>query len=394
VQTIIPLAASSEVIFTWFYNAFVRRAGDPAAQTFLLGFDSEPIRAENSLYDLAADAKTEPALAAALTGFSSADLVELVHGSEPPTGVASTAWDQWRTAFLAHLDRYGHAVYNLDFMNAVPADEPGPLLGTIRFYVTDQGTNPYERQQRTASRRDEQTKTVLARLDPARRATFSRLLHWAQEIAPVREDALADVGLAWPQMRRMLGEVGRRLVATGALDTAEDVYWLRYDELRDQSGAIDGRRSVERVEVTERKRIWRGQRRATPPQLLPKGAWFYGLERVMPAASEKQTGDVIKGIGASAGQVTASARLLTGPEEFGQMEPGEVLVASITTPAWTSLFPMASGVVTDIGGPLSHSSIVAREWHSGGARYSGGDPTDQQRGTGSGGRRHRHGYSP
>jgi rifampicin phosphotransferase len=235
---------------------------------------------------------------------------------------------------------------------------------------------------------------VLARLDPAQRATFSRLLHWAQEIAPVCEDALADVGLAWPQMRRMLGEVGRRLVATGALDTAEDVYWLRYDELRDQSGAIDGRRSVERVEVTERKRIWRGQRRATPPQLLPKGAWFYGLERVMPAASEKQTGDVIKGIGASAGQVTASARLLTGPEEFGQMEPGEVLVASITTPAWTSLFPMASGVVTDIGGPLSHSSIVAREWHSGGARYSGGDPTDQQRGTGSGGRRHRHGYSP
>ena len=44
------------------------------------------------------------------------------------------------------------------------------------------------------------------------------------------------------------------------------------------------------------------------------------------------------------------------------MAPGEVLVASITTPAWTSLFAMASGVVTDIGGPLSHSSIVAREY--------------------------------
>jgi pyruvate,water dikinase len=44
------------------------------------------------------------------------------------------------------------------------------------------------------------------------------------------------------------------------------------------------------------------------------------------------------------------------------MQPGDVLVASITTPAWTSLFAMASGVVTDIGGPLSHSSIVAREY--------------------------------
>jgi pyruvate,water dikinase len=44
------------------------------------------------------------------------------------------------------------------------------------------------------------------------------------------------------------------------------------------------------------------------------------------------------------------------------MEPGEVLVARITTPAWTSLFAMASAVVTDVGGPLSHSSIVAREY--------------------------------
>jgi phosphoenolpyruvate synthase/pyruvate phosphate dikinase len=54
--------------------------------------------------------------------------------------------------------------------------------------------------------------------------------------------------------------------------------------------------------------------------------------------------------------------VMAGPQDFGQMQPGDVLVASITTPAWTSLFAMASAVVTDIGGPLSHSSIVAREY--------------------------------
>jgi pyruvate,water dikinase len=53
---------------------------------------------------------------------------------------------------------------------------------------------------------------------------------------------------------------------------------------------------------------------------------------------------------------------LAGPEDFDQMQPGEILVAGITTPAWTPLFAMASGVVTDIGGPLSHGSIVAREY--------------------------------
>jgi pyruvate,water dikinase len=108
--------------------------------------------------------------------------------------------------------------------------------------------------------------------------------------------------------------------------------------------------------------LWRGQRRVTPPQLLPKGTWLEVFERLMPAASEEQSGDTIKGVAASGGLVTAPARVLSGPEDFGQMHPGDVLVAGITTPAWTSLFAMASAVVTDVGGPLSHSSIVAREY--------------------------------
>ena len=60
--------------------------------------------------------------------------------------------------------------------------------------------------------------------------------------------------------------------------------------------------------------------------------------------------------------MTATARVLYGPEDFGTMQPGEVLVAGITTPAWTPLFAMAAAIVTDIGGPLSHGSIVAREY--------------------------------
>ena len=83
---------------------------------------------------------------------------------------------------------------------------------------------------------------------------------------------------------------------------------------------------------------------------------------MMPATTAEQTGDVLTGIGASAGRVTAIARVLAGPADFARLQPGEVLVASITTPAWTSLFARAGAVVTDIGGPLSHSSIVAREY--------------------------------
>ncbi len=96
-------------------------------------------------------------------------------------------------------------------------------------------------------------------------------------VAPAREDALADVGLAWPQLRRMLLELGRRLVDRGAIRRPEDVFWLHRAEIADPTpGLVD--------QVERRKEIWRGQRRATPPQLLPKGgALVESMRRWLPA---------------------------------------------------------------------------------------------------------------
>ena len=62
------------------------------------------------------------------------------------------------------------------------------------------------------------------------------------------------------------------------------------------------------------------------------------------------------------GVVTGPARVIGGPSDFGAFTPGDILVAEITTPAYTPLFAVAGGVVTDIGGVLSHGSIVAREY--------------------------------
>jgi rifampicin phosphotransferase len=349
VQTIIPVAATSEVLFTWCYDSVVRTKDDPPAPVFLLGYDSAPIRAEKSLYDLAIWTRSHPELAESLLALPPQTFLETAAESQDPL------WHEWHTRFQAHLAGYGHVVYNLDFINPVPADDPVPLLETLRFFVSGKGVDPYERQQRSAARREEATAAVLTRLDAVRAMPIRRLLRWAQRVAPVREDALADVGLAWPQLRRMLAEIGRRLQQVGVINEPDEVYWLHRKEIEDGVGNL-----AEQVE--QRKQLWRGQLRATPPQLLPKGSWGDMFRNWMPAASEEQTGDLIKGTGASAGTITAPARVLGGPQDFGSMQPGDVLVASITTPAWTSLFAMASAVVTDIGGPLSHSSIVAREY--------------------------------
>jgi rifampicin phosphotransferase len=116
--------------------------------------------------------------------------------------------------------------------------------------------------------------------------------------------------------------------------------------------------------VATRRAAWQAAKRVSPPPTLPPAKKFMGLDVSgwVPETGEGQAGDRLKGVAASAGTVTAPARVVHGPEDFDQMQPGEVLVAAITTPAWTPLFAMASAVVTDVGGPLSHGSIVAREY--------------------------------
>ncbi|WP_235835463.1 MULTISPECIES: PEP/pyruvate-binding domain-containing protein [Arthrobacter] len=369
VQSVIPLAATSEIVFGRYYETFVRRAGDPPALTFLLGFDSEPIRAEKSLYDLATWTRKHPGLAGAITSAPiqaiARALTRTGEGSDVGIpGADPELWQEWSAKFHTHLDRYGHAVFNLDFLNPVPADDPSPLLSTLKFYLRGQGNNPHERQEKAKNRREEQTRIVRRRLDPARRAAFDRLLGWAQATVPVREDALADIGLAWPLLRRVLLELGRRLTEAGVIAAPDDVFWLRTQEVTAARTSLAGSLADSLADAVEqRKMAWRGQRKANPPQMLPEITWANrAFGSMMPANSREQSGDTITGVGASGGKVTAPARVLGGPADFDRMEPGDVLVARMTTPAWTSLFAMASAVVTDVGGPLSHSSIVAREY--------------------------------
>ncbi len=360
VQSIIPLAATSELTFRAFHDHLVRRDGEPAGQALLLGFDSRPVLAEKSLFDLATAAR-EDGLADVLTGGDGATLAAHLPPGPAPTGADPDAWRRWCARFAEHLDRYGHTVYNLDFADPVPADDPAPVLDAVRFHLVGSGTDPYTRQRTAAADRDRWAQEIEKRLDPLRRKVFDGLLRYAQETGPVREDALADMGLAWPLMRRMLLGIGADLVGSGVVEDPTDVFWLREAEMR---AVLAGDTAPDlRARIAERRMLWRGRRTVTAPQLLPEheGAKRL-LARVMPAADQAQTGSTITGVAGSSGRVTATARVVDGPAGFAALQPGEVLVARITTPAWTPLFTRAAAVVTDVGGPLSHSSIVAREY--------------------------------
>jgi pyruvate,water dikinase len=242
------------------------------------------------------------------------------------------------------------------------------VLETLKRYLHGQGANPFKRQKKQQEKRDSAERDIVNRLKGFRLKWFTKLLGWAQKYVPMREDNLVDIGLGYPLLRRMLHELGDRLAKTDLLNDAEDVFWLYESELIDAAVSLDSGSDISdhmqhiSEEIQKRKLQWQTAKRVTPPSGLPERSGLMKLmERFIPA-NVSQEGDVIKGVGASPGQITVPASVLHGPEDFDRMAPGTALVAAITTPAWTPLFAIASAVVTDIGGPLSHGSIVAREY--------------------------------
>ena len=363
VSGVIPAAWISEGVFTFVYDKLIRRDGDPPAPTFLLGFDSMPILSEKSLYDLALWARGRQGLADYLKGTETAQIVTHLRMDKGPEGVREADWQAWREKFQAHLAQYGHAIYNLDFANPVPADDPAVLLETCRWLINGEGPNPYTRQEAAVKRREAAAAAMLARLKGLRLKLFRRALAAAQRYAPLRENGLADVGLAYPLLRRMLAELGRRFAAGGMIRAAQDIYWLREDEVMDGAARLDRGAGLEDLSefVPRRRAAWRAARRVTPPLSLPRRR-FLGMDVQKRKARKQGDGNMLKGVAASPGSQTATACVVHGPEDFGRMKTGDVLVAAMTTPAWTPLFARASAIVTDVGGPLSHGSIVAREY--------------------------------
>ncbi len=357
----------AELVFTQVYEKLVKKADDPPAVTYLLGYDSTPIRAEKSLYDLAEWCRERPVLAAHLLASSGEQVVAQLNNPAPPAGLEAGAWRAFGEQLQAHLQQYGYIVYTLDVAQPLPLDHPAPMLETVKMYLRGGGANPHERQRAAEQKRIQSAQTLLARLKGPRRWAFKKALAWGQSLAEVRETAIAGIGLGYPTLRRILRELGRRLVEARAIAALDDIVWLERDEVEAAVAGLESHSPLPSLaaNVVARRAAWQAAKSVSPPPMVPPSRKYLGFDvgAFVPESGDRQTGDTLTGVATSTGKVTAPARVLHGPEDFDQMRPGEVLVAAITTPAWTPLFAMASAVVTDVGGPLSHGSIVAREYN-------------------------------
>jgi rifampicin phosphotransferase len=330
--------------------------------TFLRGFPSQTVDAEAELEGLAERVRTSDELRA---------LVAATPGASLPEALGSTAAGQdLLTAFTRYLDRYGHQVYNLDFVVPTQADDPLPVLLSLKAMAQRPGHDPRARQRAIVAESDARAEETARSFDPVRRRLFRVLLGWAQRFGPYREQALFYMGAGWPTLRRLALELGRRLVESGSLLAAEDVFFLETPEIGeaitarvvgDQSRPELARQARERCELRE------ARKRLHPPPVVPPGHKLrfgpFDMSAWETQRHNEPTSTKLRGFAVSPGRVTAPASVVRSPADFSEMEPGTILVCPTTTPAWTPLFSQARGLVTDVGGVLAHGSIVAREYN-------------------------------
>jgi pyruvate,water dikinase len=193
---------------------------------------------------------------------------------------------------------------------------------------------------------------------------FDRLLAEAQRSHAVREEQARVMTLAWPVLRRAIRRIGQTLVDRGVIDREERVFFLTRDEI--VGGLTNPSTPALASVAVDRRRTWDRQRRLAAPLVvgtLPKffQTVFDQVDRMI-HGDEPQRPDEIRGMPGSPGRVTGPVKVIRSVDECHRLQPGDVLVARVTTPAWTPAFARAAAVVTDTGSIASHASIVAREY--------------------------------
>ena len=221
-----------------------------------------------------------------------------------------------------------------------------------------------ENAERLAEGRHAAEEQALAALadSPRRMRNFKRMLADAQHLVGVREEQVDEWTLPWPVMRRAVARVGEALVQRGVITNPDDVFFLTRPEVLD---ALAERNAAQPIDTAARRALRDEQARLVPPMhvghlnLALRSMWDT-YPRMFGAIKSDQA--IVTGIPASPGRATGRVRVISGPDQFDELQPGEVLVAPFTAPAWTPLFTRAAAVVTDVGSAAAHASIIAREY--------------------------------
>jgi phosphoenolpyruvate synthase/pyruvate phosphate dikinase len=268
--------------------------------------------------------------------------------------------DESRDAIRAFLDRYGmRCIGEIDITRPRWSERPTAIvpmiLGNIKHFEPGAGERRFGQ-----GRQDARTKEreVLERLralpDGEQKAReVKQRIDRVRTFIGYREYPKYGMVSRYFIYKQALLEEAERLVQTHVLREPEDIFYLTFEELHDvvRTNHIDGQL------ISERKDAFRSYRALAPPRVLTSdGEVVAGAYR-----RDDVPADALVGLPVSAGTVEGRARVILDMAE-ADLEPGDILVTAYTDPSWTPAFVAIAGLVTEVGGLMTHGAVIAREY--------------------------------
>jgi pyruvate,water dikinase len=265
-----------------------------------------------------------------------------------------------RDAILAWLDRYGmRCVGEIDITRSRWSERPSALvpliLGNVRNFEPGEGERRFEQGRQEARAKEQEVLQRLRALPDgeAKAEEAKRMIDRVRTFAGYREYPKYGMISRYFVYKQALLEEAGRLVEAGVLREAEDIFYLRFEELRE----VVRTHQVDDALIRRRREAFRTYQALTPPRVLTSdGEMLSGAYRRddLPAGA-------LVGLAVSAGTVEGRARVILDVAQ-ADLEPGDILVTAFTDPSWTPLFVAITGLVTEVGGLMTHGAVIAREY--------------------------------
>jgi pyruvate,water dikinase len=265
-----------------------------------------------------------------------------------------------RDAIAAWLEKYGmRCVGEIDITRPRFSERPTTLvpmlLANVKNFEPGAGKRRFEQGAQEAAKKEHD---VLARLralpDGEKKAEETkRMIDRVRTFIGYREFPKYGMISRYAVYKQALMEEAARLVQAGVLREKDDLFFLRFNELHDTVRA----QKADAALIRQRRDAFRSHQALTPPRVLTSdGEALSGAYK----RADLPKGALV-GLAVVAGTIEGRARVILDVAET-QLEPGDILVTRFTDPSWTPLFVAIKGLVTEVGGLMTHGAVIAREY--------------------------------
>ena len=265
-----------------------------------------------------------------------------------------------RDAIRAFLDRYGmRCPGEIDITRTRWGEKPSTLIPLILSNIKNHGPNAgrrkFEQGRRAALEKERELLNRLKTLPDGERkaAETKRMIDVIRNFSGFREYPKYAMMNRYFIYKQALLKEAEQLVHDGVIGEKEDIYYLTFEELREAVGT----RKLDRRIIKRRKDEYRFYEKLTPPRVITSDG-----EIIMGKYRRKHLPDgAIPGLPVSSGIAEGRARVVFHLED-AELEEGDILVTTYTDPSWTPLFVTVKGLVTEVGGLMTHGAVIAREY--------------------------------